>query len=162
MIKNQVGVWLAFLVLIAFVIAAALFFNFPMANEKEVVFSSNEITHYYERLIGPNSQLGESEKNALFSEQEKPIHWMDADKDYFSRQMPDTVITMYPHAYISIYEGAAITCGQLRFGLGQEALLYFLSSRRAQIALVKGDVHLEDEEFMELFSLVCSEGSRIN
>ena len=160
--KNRVGVWLACLVLVGGILGISMTYLRSDAMAKVPTVSNEKIAHYLGMLVSEKNQLAEEEMQTLIMDREHPLRWMKADKEYFNLQMPDTVITTYPYSYVSIFHGTAITCGQLRFGLANEALLNFISSRRAQVALVKGDVHLEDEEFMELFALVCSQNSRLN
>lgn len=80
---------------------------------------------------------------------------MSGDKAFLQSHISGEVVTIFDKTYLVVFDNALVTCGSLRFGVGNEPLRNFIAARRSSVGLVHGDVNLKDHDFSLLFDLVC-------
>ena len=106
-------------------------------------------------LTNKNTKISVDEEERLNKNGLGRQEWIRMDKQHFSLSLPTNILATYGEVYLSIYQDSAITCGEVKFDSHRERWGHFISSRRANVALIEGDHQLSDEEFMQIYSIVC-------
>lgn len=129
--------------------------NLPKGKYAAVIKDHPEVGEYLEALIAAKSTLSAEELEQVRVNEQKELEWMSGDKAFLQTRISDEVVAMFDATYLATFEEALVTCGKLRFGIGEEPLLNFMAARRLSVGLVYGDVNLANSDFALLYDLVC-------
>lgn len=127
----------------------------PKGKYAVVIKNHPEVGVYLKALMSEKSKLTTEELEHVLVNQQKQLEWMSGDKSFLQTRIHGEVFTMFDTSYLVTFDKGLVTCGQLRFGVGEEPLLNFIAARRSSVGLVFGDVHLANSDFALLFDLVC-------
>lgn len=129
--------------------------NLPNEKYADVIKDNPEVGLYLKALLSAKSKLSFEELEQVEDNRQKKREWMSGDKAFLQTRIPGEVVTMFDSTYLVVFDNALVTCGKLRFGIGEEPLLDFIAARRSSVGLVYGDANLKDSEFALLHDVVC-------
>ena len=137
------------------IVATTWYVSAKLLMDQQVTLPDRGVKHIYTQLYKSTTKVTAVESEHLNSDFLQAAQWIGRDKEYFSAKMPDDFVPIFGETYLFIRAQSPVTCGQVKFDRHLIRWSAFISSRRADVALLEGDRQLSDQEFQDVYQRVC-------
>ena len=147
----------ATIIAIGILAVIAWYSNSVLQSSRQSSVEVTNVERFVELLTDISTRITVSEEVQLRKAGSEQSEWIRLDKEHFSLDSPANILATYENVHLSIYQNSPITCGQVKFDTNSDEWGHFIASHRANVALIEGGSQLSDEEFLQLYSVVCHE-----